>query len=117
MATPPYEYLRHAPGLGAALLVALTKLREGWRVTITQFVMGAIPVLALGSTIEWASRKFEIPSELLGFAVGGLGVAVVSKALQTVLDLNVAGWLNSFLDRWAGVKAHDVQRPNGEQQP
>lgn len=99
------ELVKHAPGLGGALLAAMLKLRDGWRVTLVQFFMGAIPIMVLRGTIEWASRKTETPIELLSFGVGFLAVAVATKAIETVQALEIAKPFNSFIERWTGAKA------------
>ena len=105
------DLIRHAPGLGGALLAALLKLKEGWRVVCTQFVMGAIPILVLRGVIEWAARKFDVPAELLGFVIGGLSVAVATKAIETVQGLEFAKPFNGLIEKWTGAKAPKEQQP------
>jgi hypothetical protein len=99
------EVIKHVPGIGGALVAALVKFKDGWRVTIVQFMMGAIPVMSLRIPIEWGAKKWEVPPELLGFIVGGLGVALVTKAIETVQSLNVAGPFNNMIEKWTGAKA------------
>lgn len=98
------DLVEHAPGLGGALFAALLKLRDGWRVTLVQFVMGGIPIMVLRSTIEWGARKTDVPIELLSFGVGFLAVAVATKAIETVQALEVARPFNAMIERWTGAK-------------
>lgn len=99
------DIIKHAPGLGGALLAALLKLRDGWRVTVVQFLMGGIPIMVLRGTIEWAARKTDVPIELLSFGVGFLAVAVATKLIETVQALEIARPFNSLIERWTGARA------------
>ena len=108
------DYIRHAPGLGGAFIAALLKLKDGWRVMLTQFVMGSVPILVLQSAIEWGAKKTEVPSELVAFAVGGLGVAFVTKMIETVQALEFAKPFNARIERWTGAKAPVEQSPGAQ---
>lgn len=103
------DLMRHAPGLGGALLAALLKLKEGWRIVLTQFVMGAIPIMVLQGVIHWAAKTADVPAELLGFAVGGLAVAAATKAIETVQALEIAKPFNGMIEKWTGAKAPKEQ--------
>lgn len=105
------DIARHAPGLGGALFAALLKLREGWRIFLVQFAMGAIPIMVLRGTIEWAAKKFDVPAEMLGFTVGWLAVAVATKGIETVQGLEIAKPVNARIERWTGAKAPKEPQP------
>lgn len=99
------EYAKLWPGIGGALVSSLIKIREGFRVVLVQFVMGAIPVTVFAPIIDKLSHKFEVPSEVIGFGIGLLSVAIAIKAIETVMMLEFAKPANAFIERWTGAKA------------
>jgi len=101
----PPELAKFGPGIGGALLAAMTKIKEGLRIVLVQFVMGSIPIIVLQGVIEWLAHKVDVPDTLVGFGVGLVSVAVATKLLETVQALEFARPFNAFIERWTGAKA------------
>jgi len=96
---------KHLPGMAGVLLAALMRVKEGLRVMVTQAVAGICVVLALRGLTEWVSRKLDVPSDIIGFLIGGLGVGMFNKLAETVQQLEFAKPINAFIERWTGAKA------------
>ena len=103
-ATMDNDFMRHAPGLGGALLAAMSKYKDGMVVVGVQFVMGAVPVLVLRPVIDWLSKKYEVPVELTGFGIGLIAVSVTLKVLETIMQLEFAKPFNERIARWTGAR-------------
>lgn len=99
------EFAKVLPGIGGSLMAAMTKIKDGVRIVVTQFIMGAIPIWVLNPIWDWVSKKTEVPTELIGFAAGLLAVAVALKAIETVMMLDFAKPFNAAIERWTGAKA------------
>lgn len=105
------DVIRHAPGLGGVLVAVVLKFKDGWRVMITQGVAGVAIVLALRGFTEWLSHKMDVPPDLVGFLIGGLGVGFLTKLAETVQQLEFAKPVNAFIERWTGAKAPQEPTP------
>jgi len=101
----PPDIGKFGPGIGGALMAAMTKFKEGSRVVAAQFVMGAIPIFAVQGGIDWLAHKLEVPDTVLGFGVGLIAVAAATKVLEQVQQLEFARPFNSFIERWTGARA------------
>lgn len=104
MALDP-DVIKHAPGLGGVAVAALLKLKDGWRVMVSQAVAGVVIVLLLRDGWLSLTAPLSVPPDIAGFLLGGLGVATFNKLAETVQQLEFARPINGFIERWTGAKA------------
>jgi hypothetical protein len=103
------DIVKHAPGLGGVVVVALLKIREGWRVMLTQATAGLVIVLLLRDGWLVITAPLGVPPDIAGFLLGGLGVKAFEKCVETLQQLEFARPLNSFIERWTGKAAKDQE--------
>jgi hypothetical protein len=91
----PSDIGQHATGISGVVVAALLSFREGWRPVACKAAAGLVAVWALGGLTRWASAKYDIPSDALGFFVGAVGVQAFTKIMDTIQQI----------ERWTGAKA------------
>lgn len=96
---------RHGASLGGVLVAAVLKFRDGWRVMLVYGAAGSAAVISARGLIEYLARKFDGPVDVAGFLVGALACSLLSKIADTVQQIEIAGPINGFIERWFGAKA------------
>lgn len=99
------DWFKHAPGLGGVGVAAVLKVKDGWRVMLSQALAGIVIVLLLREGWLSITRPLGVPIDVAGFLLGGLGVATFNKLSETVQQLEIARPLNGWIERWTGAKA------------